>query len=65
MAGHEISAGNRRRLVRAAALDLVSVLAGAGLFLATGKAIWLVAGMLLGAGFLIPALIPILRTRRS
>lgn len=65
MVGRDIPAGNRRRLVRAAALDLMCVGAGAALFLATGEAVWLIAGILLGAGFILPALINLFRTRRS
>jgi hypothetical protein len=54
----------KRALVRAAALDAVCVFGGLGLFMATGNWIWLVSGVLLGAGFLVPALITAMRSRR-
>ncbi len=50
--------------MRAALLDGLCVTGGAGLFLATGNWIWLVSGILLGAGFVLPVLIAILRTQR-
>ena len=64
MAHRPLSPGNKQALVRAALLDGLCVTGGAGLFLATGNWIWLVSGILLGAGFVLPVLIAILRTQR-
>ncbi len=64
MAGGRLDPDQRRVLVRSALMDGACVTGGAGLFLATGNWIWLVSGMLLGAGFLLPALIGIMRTQR-
>jgi hypothetical protein len=64
MAGRQIDPSQRRALVMAALADGACVAGGAGLFLATGNWIWLVSGILLGAGFLLPAVIAIMRTQR-
>ena len=54
----------RRELMKAVLLDGACVLGGVGLFLVTGSCIWLVAGILLGAGFILPALIAIMKARK-
>ncbi len=45
-------------------MDLAAVLAGICLWLLTGSAMWIAAGVLLGSGFLIPAIIKLVRTQR-
>lgn len=64
MTGRSLDPGQKRALLKAAMIDGICVAAGAGLFVATGNWIWLVSGILLGAGFLLPALIGIMRTHR-
>ena len=54
----------RRELMKAVLLDGLCVLGGVGLYLITGSWIWLVAGILLGAGFILPALIAIMKARK-
>ena len=65
MTAREMSPGMQRSLVQAAVLDSLCIFAGVGLFLMTGNWIWVAAGVLLGAGFLLPALIQIMRSRKS
>lgn len=62
--GRSVGSRQKPALVKAALIDAVCLAGGAGLFLVTGNWIWLVAGLLLGAGFLLPAVIAILRTKR-
>ena len=50
--------------MKAALLDGVCILGGVAGFLATGNWIWLAGGVLLGAGFLLPALIAIMKARK-
>lgn len=54
----------RAQLTRAALIDGVCVLGGLVLFLVTDNWIWLVAGALLGLGFILPALITVMKSRR-
>lgn len=54
----------KRALLMGAAMDLAAVLAGICLWLLTGSAMWIAAGVLLGSGFLIPAIIKLVRTQR-
>ncbi|MEM7768446.1 MAG: hypothetical protein AAF253_13325 [Pseudomonadota bacterium] len=58
----QLSPDVQRALIQAAAIDAVCVLAGVGLFVVTGNWIWLVSGVLLGAGFLVPAIIKMTRS---
>ncbi|MEM0986026.1 MAG: hypothetical protein AAGJ32_07255 [Pseudomonadota bacterium] len=59
----QISSDMRRTLLKAAAIDVLCVFSGVGLFLVTRNWIWLVSGVLLGAGFLLPAVIKLVRSR--
>lgn len=58
----EVSPELQRSLLQAALLDAVCVVGGVALYLLTGSWIWLVAGALLGAGFILPALIKLMRS---
>ena len=64
MASGKVPPHIQRDLVRAALIDGVCILAGVGLFLATGNMIWVIAGVLLGAGFMLPAVIKLIRAQR-
>lgn len=54
----------RRTLARAALLDGACVLGGVAGYLMTGNWVWLVGGILLGAGFILPALIAVMKARK-
>jgi len=52
----------KRALVQAAVMDAVCVAAGVGLFVVTGNWVWLLSGVLLGAGFVLPTIIKMIRS---
>lgn len=54
----------RRQLMSAALLDGACIIGGVAGFLATGNWLFLAGGILLGAGFLLPALIAVIRSRK-
>lgn len=64
MARRELSSADKAALVRAAMLDGVCIVGGGLAYLATGNWVWLLAGILLGSGFILPALIRIVRAGR-
>ncbi|MCI4644049.1 MAG: hypothetical protein MRY64_04630 [Hyphomonadaceae bacterium] len=53
-----------RALVLAILIDGLCICAGVALYLGTGNLVWLIAGLLLGAGFVLPAIIKFMRARR-
>lgn len=54
----------RRAFFRALVLDGLCVAGGIAGFVLTQNWVWLVGGVLLGSGFLLPALVRIMRSRR-
>ncbi len=57
-------ASERAGLFRAALLDIACVLAGGLGYLLTDNLVWLIGGLMLGAGFILPALIRLVRAQR-
>ena len=53
-----------RALIQAILIETVCIGGGIAAFLMTDNLVWLFAGILLGAGFTLPALITFLRARR-
>ena len=51
-------------LVKGALLDGACLIGGVFGYMATGNWVWLVGGALLGAGFILPALIAVMKARR-
>jgi uncharacterized RDD family membrane protein YckC len=57
--------GETGQLITAGLLDAACIVAGAIAFVATGKVIWIIIGVLAGLGFSLPAVIRLFRHWRS
>ena len=60
----DLSPELRQQLVKGALLDGACLIGGVIGYVATGNWVWLVGGALLGAGFILPALIAVMKARR-
>ena len=60
----ELSPEHRQELVKAALLEVLCLGGGVIGYLVTGNWVFLVGGALLGAGFILPILITIMKARK-
>ena len=62
---HKLTASERRDLVSAGIKEGACLLAGVGAYFATSNWLWILIGVVAGAGFSLPAIIRLMRARKQ
>ena len=65
MTERQLPPGQMKALIHAMIAETMCIVAGVSGWLATGKIIWLVIGVVAGIGFSVPAVIELIRARKG
>ena len=65
MTEKQLPPGQMKALIYAMIAETMCIVAGVSGWLATGKIIWLVIGVVAGIGFSVPAVIELIRARKG